>query len=164
MFMTKYESPVGLLTLVSNGSQLTGLFIDGQRFFPDLSMAEMKRDLVVFDDAIRWLDDYFAGNQPELERVSLMLKGTPFRMAVWELLKEIPYGKTTTYGALARDLNEREGMKTCARSVGNAVGHNPISIIVPCHRVVGADGRLTGYAGGLEVKQKLLDFEQERNH
>ena len=89
-----------------------------------------------------------------------MPQGTVFRMKVWELLRTIPYGETTTYGELARKLNETEGMKTCARAVGNAVGHNPISIIIPCHRVVGTDGSLTGYAGGLEVKRKLLVFEQ----
>ncbi|MBO7090775.1 MAG: MGMT family protein [Victivallales bacterium] len=89
-------------------------------------------------------------------------EGTAFRMTVWKMLMSIPYGETTTYGELARRLNETAGMKTCARAVGNAVGHNPISIIIPCHRVVGADGGLTGYAGGLDVKRKLLKLEQER--
>ena len=163
MFMTKYESPVGNLTLVSNGFQLTGLFVDGQRYFPDLSMMETKRNLAVFDATIHWLDAYFEGKSPCGETIPLKPEGTTFRMAVWKLLKAIPYGETTTYGELARKLNETAGMKTCARAVGNAVGHNPISIIIPCHRVIGVDGGLTGYAGGLDVKRKLLKLEQKRN-
>ena len=162
MFMTKYESPVGNLTLVSNGRQLTGLFVDGQRYFPDVSKMETKKDLAVFDATIHWLDAYFEGKSPCGETIPLKPEGTAFRMAVWKLLMAIPYGGMTTYGELARKLNETAGMKTCARAVGNAVGHNPISIIIPCHRVVGADGGLTGYAGGLDVKQKLLKLEQKR--
>ena len=163
MFMTKYESPVGNLTLVSNGRQLTGLFVDGQRYFPDLSMMETKRNLAVFDATIHWLDAYFEGKAPCGETIPLKPEGTAFRMAVWKLLMAIPYGETTTYGELARRLNETAGMKTCARAVGNAVGHNPISIIIPCHRVIGVDGGLTGYAGGLDVKRKLLKLEQKGN-
>ena len=164
MYMTKYESPVGNLTLVSNGRQLTGLFVDGQRYFPDVSKMETKKDLAVFDATIHWLDAYFEGKSPCGETIPLKPEGTAFRMAVWKLLKAIPYGETTTYGELARKLNETAGMKTCARAVGNAVGHNPISIIIPCHRVIGADGGLTGYAGGVDVKRKLLKLEQERNY
>ena len=160
MIISRHDSPVGQLTLVSNGSQLTGLYVDGQRYFPDLSMVVKKMDLPLFNDVSRWLDDYFAGKKPSVQSVPLLLQGTAFRMKVWELLQTIPYGETTTYGELARKLNESEGMKTCARAVGNAVGHNPISIIIPCHRVVGADGGLTGYAGGLDVKRKLLELEQ----
>ena len=126
-------------------------------------MMETKRNLAVFDATIHWLDAYFEGKSPCGETIPLKPEGTIFRMAVWKLLKAIPYGETTTYGELARKLNETAGMKTCARAVGNAVGHNPISIIIPCHRVVGADGGLTGYAGGLDVKQKLLKLEQKRN-
>lgn len=163
MFMTKYESPVGNLTLVSNGCQLTGLFVDGQRYFPDVSKMETKKDLAVFDATIHWLDAYFEGKSPCGETIPLKPEGTAFRMAVWKLLMAIPYGETTTYGELARKLNETAGMNTCARAVGNAVGHNPISIIIPCHRVIGVDGGLTGYAGGLDVKQKLLQLEQKRN-
>ena len=163
MYMTKYESPVGNLTLVSNGCQLTGLFVDGQRYFPDVSKMETKKDLAVFDATIHWLDAYFEGKVPCRDMIPLKPEGTAFRMAVWKLLKAIPYGETTTYGELARKLNETAGMKTCARAVGNAVGHNPISIIIPCHRVIGVDGGLTGYAGGLDVKQKLLKLEQKRN-
>ena len=162
MYITKYESPVGNLTLVSNGCQLTGLFVDGQRYFPDLSGVEKKRDLAVFDDTTHWLDEYFAGKAPSPDRIPMKPDGTTFRMAVWKLLTAIPYGETTTYGELARRLNETAGMKTCARAVGNAVGHNPISIIIPCHRVVGADGGLTGYAGGLDVNLKRLKLELKR--
>ena len=160
MIITRHDSPVGPLTLVSNGSQLTGLYVDGQRHFPDLTMAVKRVDLPLFKDVSRWLDEYFAGKRTSPQSLPLMPQGTVFRMKVWELLRTIPYGETTTYGELARKLNETEGMKTCARAVGNAVGHNPISIIIPCHRVVGTDGSLTGYAGGLEVKRKLLVFEQ----
>ena len=163
MFMTKYESPVGNLTLVSNGCQLTGLFVDGQRYFPDVSKMETKKDLAVFDATIHWLDAYFEGKSSCGETIPLKPEGTAFRMAVWKLLMAIPYGETTTYGELARKLNETAGMKTCARAVGNAVGHNPISIIIPCHRVIGVDGGLTGYAGGLDVKRKLLKLERKRN-
>ena len=110
MFMTKYESPVGNLTLVSNGRQLTGLFVDGQRYFPDLSKIETKKDLAVFDATIHWLDAYFEGKSPCGETIPLKPEGTTFRMAVWKLLKAIPYGETTTYGELARRLNETAGM------------------------------------------------------
>ena len=159
MIITRHDSPVGQLTLVSNGSQLTGLYVDGQRYFPNLTMAVKRADLPLFNDVSRWLDDYFAGKKPSPQSLPLMPQGTAFRMKVWELLRTIPYGETTTYGELARRLNETVGMKTCARAVGNAVGRNPISIIIPCHRVVGADGGLTGYAGGLDVKRKLLALE-----
>ena len=160
MIITRHDSPVGQLTLVSNGSQLTGLYVDGQRYFPDLTMAEKRADLPLFNGVSRWLDDYFAGKKPSVQYLPLLLQGTAFRVKVWELLLTIPYGETTTYGELARRLNETEGMKTCARAVGNAVGRNPISIIIPCHRVVGTDGSLTGYAGGLDIKCKLLALEQ----
>ena len=160
MIITRHDSPIGQLMLVSNGNQLTGLYVDGQQYFPDLSIAEKRADLPLFNDVRRWLDDYFAGKTPSVQSLPLLLQGTAFRLKVWELLRTIPYGETTTYGELARRLNETEGMKTCARAVGNAVGRNPISIIIPCHRVVGADGSLTGYAGGLDVKRKLLALEQ----
>ncbi|MBR4902016.1 MAG: methylated-DNA--[Victivallales bacterium] len=160
MIITRHDSPVGQLTLVSNGSQLTGLYVDGQRYFPDLTMAEKGADLPLFNDVTRWLDDYFAGKKPSVQYLPLLLQGTAFRLKVWELLRTIPYGETMTYGELTRRLNETEGMKTCARAVGNAVGRNPISIIIPCHRVVGTDGSLTGYAGGLDIKCKLLALEQ----
>ena len=160
MIITRHDSPVGQLTLVSNGSQLTGLYVEGQRYFPDLTVAVKRADLPLFNDVSRWLDDYFAGKKPSVQSLPLLLQGTAFRMKVWELLQAIPYGETTTYGELAWRLNETEGMTACARAVGNAVGRNPISIIIPCHRVVGADGGLTGYAGGLDVKHKLLELEQ----
>ena len=160
MIITRHDSPVGQLTLVSNGSQLTGVYVDGQRYFPDLTMAVKRADLLLFNDVSRWLDDYFAGKKPSVQYLPLLLQGTAFRLKVWKLLMTIPYGETMTYGELSRRLNETEGMKTCARAVGNAVGHNPISIIIPCHRVVGADGSLTGYAGGVDIKRKLLALEQ----
>ena len=164
MYFADYRSPFGDLTLTSDGSHLTGLYIEGQRYYPDMSTAMERNDLIVFDLAFCWLDEYFSGKKPSLREIPLNPEGTPFRRAVWKKLMEIPYGETTTYGELARRLNEGEGRNTCARAVGNAVGHNPISIIIPCHRVVGADGGLTGYAGGLDVKRKLLALEQRLAH
>ena len=108
-----------------------------------------------------WLDDYFAGKKPELTRLKLAPKGSEFAMAVWKVLREIPYGDTTTYGEIAKKIAEQKGLKRMsAQAVGGAVGHNPISIIVPCHRVVGSNGSLTGYAGGIELKAKLLAHEE----
>ena len=160
MFMTKYESPVGNLTLVSNGRQLTGLFVDGQRYFPDVSMMETKRNLAVFDATIHWLDAYFEGKSPCGETIPLKPEGTTFRMAVWKLLTSIPYGETTTYGEIASKIARRRGVaRMSAQAVGGAVGWNPICIIIPCHRVIGADGSLTGYGGGLGNKVSLLAHE-----
>jgi methylated-DNA-[protein]-cysteine S-methyltransferase len=154
-----YPSPLGRLLLASDGEALTGAWFEGQRYFA--SMLPEKRDekaLPVFAAAARWLDDYFAGGDPG-QTPALRPTGTPFQRRVWELLAKIPYGKTTSYGALATALAE-EGSPTSARAVGGAVGRNPISILIPCHRVLGADGSLTGYAGGLERKKSLLLLEQ----
>jgi methylated-DNA-[protein]-cysteine S-methyltransferase len=162
-YICHYDSPLGGITLGSDGEALTGLWFKGQKFFGNtLQPQHREADLPVFQETRRWLDVYFSSREPGFTP-KIRTRGTPFRMAVWKLLMAIPYGETTTYGELARKLNETAGMKTCARAVGNAVGHNPISIIIPCHRVVGADGGLTGYAGGLDVKQKLLKLEQKRN-
>ena len=159
MVQTKYPSPVGMLTLASDGQAITGLWLQGQKYFastlPD--DAPLQDDLPVFKAAEAWLDAYFGGEVlPPLP--ALAPTGSDFRKAVWELLQEIPYGSTTTYGALAEQLNLR-GHTTSARAIGGAVGHNPISIFIPCHRVLGADGSLTGYAGGVEAKRFLLELE-----
>ena len=151
-------SPVGMLTLSSDGTALTGLWLDGQKYFgAGLSDAVKENDLPVFEQASAWLDAYFA-KQPLPDLPPLAPRGSDFRQAVWRLLLEIPYGQVTTYGALAQILRDR-GISAAAQAVGGAVGHNPISILIPCHRVVGADGSLTGYAGGVEKKRFLLALE-----
>ncbi|MBQ8851387.1 MAG: methylated-DNA--[Oscillibacter sp.] len=159
-YQTSYPSPVGLLTLASDGEALTGLWLKGQKYFASTLPEDAPTDdsLPVFTQAKAWLDAYFADETlPPMP--PLAPTGTPFRKAVWELLLEIPYGTTTTYGDLAAKLNS-QGYSTAPRAVGGAVGHNPISILIPCHRVLGADGSLTGYAGGYAAKQFLLELEQ----
>lgn len=154
------DTPLGGMTLASDGEALTGLWFDGQKYFGSTLFPEFeKRDLPVFEDTLRWLDIYFSGKEPGFTP-RLCLRGSAFRIAVWEILLSIPYGQTMTYGEIAERLARQSGLpRMSAQAVGGAVGHNPISIIVPCHRVVGADGRLTGYAGGLERKARLLELE-----
>ena len=157
----KYSSPIGSITISSNGAALTGLWFDGQKFFAgSLSEPYEEKILPVFEDTIRWLDIYFSGAVPDF-MPELSVQSTPFRKAVYDILLTIPYGQTMTYGEIAANLAHQMGKKKMsAQAVGGAVGHNPISIIIPCHRVVGADGSLTGYAGGLKRKQFLLDIER----
>ena len=112
----------------------------------------------MFSDTCRWLDLYFGGKEPDFTP-AVSLRGTPFRTAVWQILQKIPYGKTMTYGQIAEKLARETGKPVSARAVGGAVGHNPVSLIIPCHRVIGADGSLTGYAGGTERKAALLRME-----
>ena len=155
-------SPVGPLTLASDGEALIGLWLEGQKYFGGTVGGELTRreDLPVFDAARAWLERYFSGEKPQPSELPLRPMGSPFRQQVWKLLQEIPYGQVTTYGALAREAAARMGRTAMsAQAVGGAVGHNPISIIIPCHRVVGADGSLTGYAGGIAAKAKLLELE-----
>ena len=159
-----YDSPLGGITLASDGEALTGLWFDGQKHFPAAPGYEhTEKPLPVFEEAVKWLDLYFSGKDPGFTP-KLSLRSTPFREAVWETLQSIPYGKTMTYGEIAARLAAERGFaKTSARAVGGAVGHNPISLIVPCHRVVGVGGRLTGYAGGVEKKRFLLSLEGAKN-
>ena len=159
-FTCRYASPLGGITLSSDGEALTGLWFDGQKYFAEtLSPEREERSLPVFEEAARWLDIYFGGREPDFTP-PLRPKGTAFRKAVWDVLLSIPYGQTVTYGEIAERLARQSGVpRMSAQAVGGAVGHNPISIIVPCHRVIGADGRLTGYAGGLERKARLLELE-----
>lgn len=155
-----YESPLGGITLGSDGKALTGLWFDGQEHYAVALPPHAEcRKLPVFDETCRWLDIYFSGHAPGFTP-ELALHGTPFRKAVWEILLTIPFGKTMSYGEIAKRLSLQLGVsRMSAQAIGGAVGHNPISIIVPCHRVIGADGSLTGYAGGLERKARLLEIE-----
>ena len=144
--------------LFSDGTALCGLYFEGQNYYPVLPESKKDPSLPVFQSARAWLERYFAGEKPETD-LPLRAAGPEFQRAVWELLKEIPYGARVTYGELADTLAARRGRPCPARAVGAAVGRNPISVIVPCHRVIGADGSLTGYAGGLERKRALLELE-----
>ena len=159
MLYTTVPSPLGELLLVSDGEALCGLYFAGQRHFPAALAAEERADLAVFAQTRAWLEAYFAGAEPG-QTPPLRLDGTAFQRAVWALLREIPFGSTVSYGELAGRLAAREGKPCSSRAVGAAVGRNPVSILVPCHRVLGADGSLTGYAGGLWRKEKLLELER----
>ena len=157
LYTCRYQAPFSGITLASDGVSLTGLWLDGQKRRPDalLASASGGEDIAVLRSAAAWLDRYFAGLKPDIGELALAPAGTAFQRAVWKLLCNIPYGEVMTYGEIAARLPGR----TSPRAVGGAVGRNPISIIIPCHRVVGADGSLTGYAGGLEAKKKLLALE-----
>ena len=160
-FLTHYDSPLGGVLLAADESGLTGLWFEGQKYFADNLPAERaERETETLALAKRWLDIYFAGKEPDF-MPPLHPVGSPFRRAVWELLLEIPYGQTATYGELSRRLAAKMGIAhMSAQAVGGAVGHNGISIIIPCHRVVGTGGSLTGYAGGVDKKVKLLELER----
>lgn len=161
-YSTTYDSPVGTLTLASDGTGLCGLWLEGQKYHGDTIPETMERadDAAPFAQARAWLDDYFAGKNPDPRALPLAPIGSEFRQAVWKQLLAIPYGKLTTYGDIAQAIEAQNGGKRVAPiAVGGAVGHNPISIIIPCHRVVGASGSLTGYAGGIDRKIKLLNLE-----
>lgn len=161
-YINAYESPIGKLLVASDGVNILGLWIEGQKYFCDkFNLDEaVKEDLPVFEKIKKWLDRYFDGKNPKIDELPLAPVGSPFRQNVWKILCEIPYGETTTYGTIAKRIAALENKTTMSgQAVGGAVGHNPISIIIPCHRVLGADGSLTGYAGGIENKIKLLEHE-----
>lgn len=156
-----YDSPLGGITLASNGAELIGLWFDGQKYFGDILPKNYKeKTLPVFEQTIQWLDIYFGGTAPDFTP-PLLMKTTPFRKMVWEIMLSIPFGRTMTYGEIAEKIARQRGLsKMSAQAVGGAVGHNSISLIIPCHRVVGTDGSLTGYAGGIDKKVKLLSLEK----
>lgn len=156
-YCTSLSSPLGKLTLASDGTNLTGLWIAGQKYH-GAALGMEKRDLPVFAEAAQWLTIYFSGRNPNF-MPPLAASGSSFQEAVWKLLRAIPYGQTITYGQIASELAAQSGKRVSAQAVGGAVGHNPISILIPCHRVVGANGNLTGYAGGIEKKCQLLQLE-----
>ena len=160
LYSLRYFSPLGEILLTGDGEALTGLWFEGQKPPVDPSQARRAEgSLPGIAEAVRWLELYFAGQRPDFTP-ALRPEGTAFQREVWALLMEIPYGQTTSYGALAKRLAARRGIpRMSAQAVGGAVGANPVSIIVPCHRVLGADGSLTGYAGGLDRKRRLLELE-----
>lgn len=185
VWIQHYKSPLGGITLASDGDALTGLWFDGQKYFgstlqgevvqkedleaafdgmEELSLAKAKHEQIpALKQAVQWLDLYFGGRIPDFTP-PLLMKTTGFRKAVWEILLSIPYGQTMTYGEIARRLANQMGISSMsAQAVGSAVGHNAISLLIPCHRVVGAGGKLTGYAGGLEKKRWLLTMEKENS-
>lgn len=161
MYTIHYDSPLGGILLAADEQGLTGLWFDGQKYFArPLSADHREQETPALACAKRWLDLYFSGQKPDFSP-PLHPIGSPFQNEVWELLLQIPYGQTTTYGALAKQLAAKHGLsRMSAQAVGGAVGHNKISIIIPCHRVVGINGSLTGYAGGIDKKVKLLMLEK----
>ena len=163
IYTNYYNSPIGRITMASEGNALIGLWFEGQKYFADSIKEECtEKDLDIFDDTSRWLDIYFSGKEPDFTP-RILITGTPFRKSVAEIMLTIPYGKTMTYGEIANVIAKEKGIaKMSAQAVGGAVGHNSISIIIPCHRVVGTNGSLTGYAGGLDKKIQLLKLEKNR--
>ena len=160
-YIHHYDSPLGGITMASDGKALTGLWFDGQKYFGNGLDKDVRKDILpVFDQTVQWLNIYFSGKAPGFTP-PLNMKTTPFRKVVWEILLTIPFGKTMTYGEIADRIARQNGLsRMSAQAVGQAVGHNAISLIIPCHRVVGANGSLTGYAGGIDKKAKLLALEQ----
>lgn len=162
IYTTQYHSPVGKITFAGNENGLIGLWIEGQKYFLGKIKEPMqeKEDLEIFSKTRNWLDRYFHGERPLISEMRLKPEGSVFQKEVWKLLCEIPYGEVTTYGDIAKKVAKKLGKETMsAQAVGGAVGHNPIAIIIPCHRVVGSNGSMTGYAGGIDKKIKLLRHE-----
>ncbi len=159
-YTNRYSSPLGDILLAADGAALTGLWFERQKYFAlCLDREHEEKEVPVLARAKSWLDVYFSGKEPDFD-VPLHFTGTAFQRDVWEILRTIPYGQTTTYGEIARQLAQKKRLeRMSAQAVGGAVGRNEISIIVPCHRVVGADGNLTGYAGGIDKKAALLRLE-----
>lgn len=161
-YCTHFNSPLGDILIAGNETGITGLWIEGQKYtektMPE-GMAE-NDNIPILCEGVRWLSAYFAKKNPPISGLALSPKGSEFRKTVWKILTEIPYGEVVSYGDVAKECAKRMGKdKMSAQAVGGAVGHNPISIIIPCHRVVGSNGSLTGYAGGLDKKLFLLRHE-----
>ncbi len=159
-YTAAYQSSVGDVLLAADETGLTGLWFEGEKFYAlSLDPEHEERETPIFAITRRWLDIYFSGHEPDFMPPVHMI-GSEFRRCVWELLLQIPYGTTVTYGDLARQVARRRGLRRMsAQAVGGAVGHNEISIIVPCHRVAGTNGSLTGYAVGVDKKRRLLELE-----
>lgn len=162
VYISNYKSPLGNLLLASNGKALIGLWIEHQKYFFNMKDKNVIKndELEIFKRTKSWLDNYFNKQKPKISSLPLEPEGNCFRQEVWKILCQIPYGKTITYGEIAKKVAKKMNKKSMsAQAVGNAIGHNPISIIIPCHRVVGVNGNLTGYAGGIDKKVKLLILE-----
>ncbi len=159
-YISRFKSPLGNIVLAADEIGLTGLWFEGQKYFGlYLNEQHEEKELPVFVQTKQWLDIYFSGREPDF-KPPLHFIGTDFQNEVWEILNSIPYGKTMTYGEIAKKIAEKHGIRQMsAQAVGGAVGRNEISVIVPCHRVVGANGSLTGYAGGIDKKIYLLRIE-----
>ena len=159
-YIYHYDSPLGDITMASDGEALIGLWFDGQQYYAStLGSAPEQCRLPIFVETTRWLNVYFSGQEPDFTPL-LRPKGTLFRLLVWQHLLAIPYAQTVTYAEIAHYIAQKKGLKSLsAQAVGGAVGHNPISLIIPCHRVIGTDGSLTGYAAGIERKRWLLALE-----
>lgn len=160
-YITHYQSPLGDILLAADETGLTGLWFDGGKYYADhLDPEHEERNTPILEQAKEWLTIYFSGKEPHFLPPIHMI-GTPFQLSVWRILQKIPYGKTVTYGDIAKEIaGQRRLSRMSAQAVGGAVGHNKISIIVPCHRVVGTNGSLTGYAGGIDKKARLLALEK----
>ena len=157
IYKTEYNSPLGILSMASDGENLIGVWLCGQKYF-EAAIDEIPKkndNLKIFNKTKNWLNSYFKGEKPQISELQLAPKGSDFRQKVWKILCQIPYGKTITY----KEIADKISLTMSAQAVGGAVGHNPISIIIPCHRVLGANGNLTGYAGGIENKIWLLKHE-----
>ena len=162
-FSTTYDTGlIGELTLASDGESIIGCWFENDRLFGDTVEGPLiaNDDVPVFDDARQWLDKYFKGENPAITELPLNPNGSDFRHLVWQKIREIPYGTTTTYGEIARQIEFETGKRVSSQAVGGAVGHNPLCVIVPCHRVMGANGNLPGFGGGLDTKVKLLEHER----
>lgn len=162
-YKKSYESPFGEMIMASDGIALTALAFQGQKYYEKAVPADAEEvKLPIFDCTREWLDVYFSGQIPTFTP-TIATRGTIFQEEVWEILKRIPYGQVVSYGEIAATIAEGRGLKRMsAQAVGGAVGRNPISIIIPCHRVVGTNGHLTGYAGGLDKKEELLKLERAK--
>lgn len=160
-FIHKYNSPIGKIIMAGSDNALSGLWFEGQKYFPDsLIENSFEKNTPVFELADKWLDIYFSEKAPDFTP-PLFLRTTDFRRSVWDILLTVPFGHTMTYGEIAAKIAKEKGIpKMSAQAVGGAVSHNPVSIIIPCHRIIASDGSLTDYAGGIEKKIKLLELEK----
>lgn len=165
-YYTNYKSIIGNLIIVSDKENIVGLFIEGQKNFDNEITHNMilNNNIEILNKAVKWLDRYFNKENPSVSELPIKLIGSDFRKLVWNILLEIPYSKTVTYLDIAKKVSKILNKNMSSQAVGGAVGHNPISIIVPCHRVIGTNGSLVGYAGGLSIKRKLLDLENDNIH
>ena len=160
-FKSYYNSPLGKIIIVTDNASVCGVYFDNQKYMPEnLEDYEINDNILAIKEVKNWLDEYFEGKNPSVKNLSIKLIGSEFKLLVWSVLKTISYGKTLTYGEIAQMLAKKMNKeKMSARAVGSAVGHNPISIIIPCHRVLGKNNKITGYAGGINKKLELLKLE-----